>query len=424
MAFKKIEIIEEDNSILASANIQVLTGRDDITAKFSATRVLSANYKSRKPVVLNEGGARSSKSYSIAQLMIYRFFTERNKKFLICRKYMKSLKISVFRTFIELLAKHHLTKYVKINKTLLEFTFGNNYLLMTSIDDPTKLQSTEFNYIWMEEAEEFNLLDYITLKTRLSAKQDDDKKNQIFLSYNPKKRNSFVNKVVKLEKEIDVIKSSYKDNKHLQDEYNELLESLKLSSPEYYKVFALGEYAAEDELIYKHIKMVQEFPITEADERIFGLDFGFSNPAALLEILIKDNSYFVTELLYARGLTNSDIISRMKQMDIEPHERIYCDSSEPDRRLELRRAGFNVHLSNKNIIQGIDCVKSSIIYSLYSNENFNNELDNYAYKRDSQGNLFEFPEKHNDHLMDALRYAIFTHSKRKTPNVRFFTQYN
>ncbi|CAN5558156.1 hypothetical protein BH10BAC5_BH10BAC5_21070 [soil metagenome] len=122
--------------------------------EIKGTRVFEENMNSTKTVILNEGGARSSKSYSIAQLFIHRLFTERNKKFLICRKHLRSLKISVYRTFNDLLVQYGLYNRLKINKQMLEFTYLDNYLLMTSVDDPVKMQSTEFNYIWMEEAEE------------------------------------------------------------------------------------------------------------------------------------------------------------------------------------------------------------------------------------------------------------------------------
>lgn len=418
MPIKRIALVSESGEVLSEGSFEGDDKAGD--AILTGTRVLSENFNSRKTIILNEGGARSSKSYSIAQLIIFRFLSEQNKKFLICRKYMRSLKYSVFRTFMEVISRHRLNTSVKINKTMMEFTSGSNYLLMTSVDDPVKLQSTEFNYIWMEEAEEFMLGDYLTLKTRLSSPQNEGKLNQIFLSYNPKKKGGYVNKVVKLEDDVEIIKSSYRDNSHLNPAYLKLLESIKQSSPEYYNTFALGEYSNDDEQVYKHIKLVPEFPVFIPDERIYGLDFGYNNPTALVQIDIKDKVYYVTELLYEKFMTNGELIEKLKGFGIKPDDYIYADSSEPARIEEIRMADFSIQKSNKSLGDGIDMIKSIEIFSLYKNENFNDELENYSYKKSSQGRLFEVPEKDNDHLMDAMRYAIYTHSKRVVPNVRFF----
>ncbi len=388
--------------------------------EIKGTIVLKKNLASNKSVILNEGGARSSKSYSLCQLFIYRFFMEENKSFLIVRKTFPSLRISVYKMFIELLRKYALFDKVDINKTFYECRYKNNYLLFASVDEPVKIQSTEFNYIWMEEAEEFTFDDYITLKTRLSSAQEKGKVNQIFLSYNPRRRNGYLNKKVKYETDVEIIKSSYKNNKYLNENYKKMLEDLKHTSEEHYNFFTLGEYNAGEGIIYRNIKIVQEFPVTNFDETIYGLDFGYNCPTALLRIDIKDKVCYVTELLYERHLTNSQLINRLKELISLKEDVIYCDTSEPARIKEIYNAGFNAKESNKDVAAGMDLVKSSKIFTTYSNVNFIAEMEDYSYRKDRQGNLFDIPEKENDHLMDAMRYAIYSHSKRIVPNARFF----
>ncbi|CAN5610486.1 PBSX family phage terminase large subunit [soil metagenome] len=432
----KIRTSAIKSSVPAVAKVPAETQPNTNKIQFSGTRILNDNFNTGKSVILNEGGARSSKSYSIAQLFIYRFFTERNKKFLVCRKSLKSLKYSVFRTFIEILTKHELLGMVKINKTMLEFTFESNYMLMTSIDDPAKIQSTEFNYIWMEEAEEFIFNDYMVLKTRLSASQEPGKINQIFLSYNPRKRAGYINKAVKLEDDVEIIKSSYKDNQHIQDTYSKLLESIKKSSPEFYNAYTLGEYTSDDEQVFPNIKIIDKIPEFKCEVYYFGLDFGFHNHTAFLLVqeehinnrklvngIYRDNitkKYYVTELIYEKLLTNADLIEKLLTYKIEYGYRIYCDPAEPGRLEEIKRTGLTAIEAKKDVAAGLDYIRSREIYSLRSNTNFNHELENYCYAKDSHGELTDFPEKKNDHLMDALRYAMFSESFHVTPNVRFF----
>ena len=49
------------------------------------TRVFEQTRKAPSSVVINVGGARSSKSYSIAQVLVDKVVNERNKKVLITR---------------------------------------------------------------------------------------------------------------------------------------------------------------------------------------------------------------------------------------------------------------------------------------------------------------------------------------------------
>ncbi len=131
-----------------------------------------------------------------------------------------------------------------------EYKFNNNYFRLTSLEEAT---STDFIYIWMEEAEEFNYEDYTTLKTRLSRKKKDGEINQMFLSYNPKKKFGNINKRMNTEKDIELIKSSYENISTLSKEYVKLLESLKEQSTNFCKIFTLGKYASTGEFIFLEI---------------------------------------------------------------------------------------------------------------------------------------------------------------------------
>ena len=63
-----------------------------------ATKLFYRNRESKAQIVINRGGSRSSKSHSIAQLLLLeRFFTQKNKKILVLRKTLPSLRISVYQ---------------------------------------------------------------------------------------------------------------------------------------------------------------------------------------------------------------------------------------------------------------------------------------------------------------------------------------
>ena len=381
------------------------------------TDVFRRNYKARATVVLNEGGARSSKSYNICQLFIMKYINKENKNFLITRKTLPALRVTAYKLFTDLMTAYNYYALTEHNKTFREFRFKNNYLLATSLDESTKIQSTDFNYIWMEEAEEFTYEDYITLKTRLSGRKKEGERNQIFLSYNPKKQHGYINRKVKSESDIEIIKSTYKDNSMLSPEYIKLLEDLKGQSDEFHKIFTLGEYAGTDGIIYSNIKNTESYP-DEFDYTIYGLDFGYNNPSALVRVDSVNGKFYLTELLYETKLTNADLIERLKDLIPNRRHKIYCDSAEPDRIKELRTAGFNAVESRKNVKEGIDFVKRCEIYTRDDNVNLNKELEEYVWRKNGKGELMDEPVRYNSHLMEGIRYALFSNRNVLKPDVR------
>lgn len=346
-----------------------------------------------------------------------KFVNEDGKNFLITRKTLPSLRITAYKLFVDLLKDYGYYNMIEHNKTFREFKFKNNYLLATSLDEATKIQSTDFNYIWMEEAEEFNYEDYMTLKTRLSGKKKDGELNQMYLSYNPKKEFGYINKRVKSEKDIELIKSSYKDNSTLSKEYVELLESLKEQSTDFYKIFTLGEYASTGELIFSNIKNIACYP-DEFEYTIYGLDFGYNNPSALVRVDSVNGKFYLTELLYETKLTNADLIERLKDLIPNRRNKIYCDSAEPDRIRELKSAGFNAVESRKNVKEGIDFVKRCEIFTRDENVNLNKELEEYVWRKNGKGELMDEPVRYNSHLMEGIRYALFSNRNVLEPDVR------
>ncbi|MGB9835020.1 MAG: PBSX family phage terminase large subunit, partial [bacterium] len=253
------------------------------------------------------GGAGAGKSYTIAQFLILKFVGETNKHFLITRKTTPSLRLSSYMLMRNILRELDLK--VEENKTELtwEFPLTKNLMVFKGMDDPEKIKSTEFNYIWMEEATEFDLDDYRQLRLRL--RRISDRKNQIFLSFNPIYTSWLYNLIVEKPDQVDSLQVNYRDNlRFLSQDYIAQLENLANEDPYFYKVYALGEFAQPSNLIFTNWEVCQVFP-QSYDEIIYGLDFGFNNPTALLEIGIKDQEIYIIREFYRSQITNADLIS-------------------------------------------------------------------------------------------------------------------
>ena len=215
------------------------------------------------------------------------------------------------------------------------------------------------------------------------------------------------------------IHSTYKDNPFLQPAYIKMIESLREQDPNHWRIYGEGEWGSLENIIYSNWITVNELP-EEIDEVFYGLDFGFNAPSALVKVSMLDEVPYEEELIYESGLTNTDLIARLKTLDIDENDPIYCDNAEPDRIEEICRAGFNAIPADKARDPGIDFVKSLTTMILKGSTNLIKEIRGYSWRQDKNGRVLDEPVKFNDHLMDARRYAYYTHlGKRQEFSIRW-----
>ncbi|MCU0373334.1 MAG: PBSX family phage terminase large subunit, partial [Ignavibacteria bacterium] len=347
-----------------------------------------------------------------------RFIFENNHKILLVRKIARTIRNSQFALLKSIIYDSGIGKEfrVKSSDLTIESRFNNNVIITAGVDDREKLKSINgITSVWIEEATELDKKDFLQIDLRLRNKTQNYK--QILLTFNPVDANHWLNTTVL--NDAKVVKTTYKDNPFLDGNYLKMIEGLKEQDSDYYDIYGLGNWGTLKNIIYKPFEITGNYP-AEPDEVIYGLDFGYNNPTALVKVLIKDSVYYTDELIYETRLTNSELTERMKKIINSRSDCIYCDSSEPGRIQELRKAGFNVFPASKSVTDGIDFMKSVKIFSRNANVNINREVLSYSYKTDKAGNVLDEPVKFNDHCMDALRYAIYTHAKeRKMYRIRF-----
>lgn len=199
----------------------------------------------------------------------------------------------------------------------------------------------------------------------------------------------------------------------------------------------LADFRKTEGLVYKEfnrsLHIVDKVP-QESKAVIGGIDFGFTNPYASVVIKVDyDNNYWVISEKYLTGKTNTDIIDITKQETKDYSVSYwYPDNAEPDRILEMKRAGLNCKEISKgrgSILSGIDLIRELLksnrikIHSSCSSLIVELETYRYADKRINQ-NEPEEPIKENDHALDALRYAIVTYNPlKKTTTWQYTPKY-
>ena len=378
--------------------------------KIRVSNVFVRNYNTKAAIVVNRGSARSTKSYSIAQLLIQRI-TNYPYKILILRKTTPSLVNTIYRDFISLLKEYDYYQYFEHNKTYktLNYLPNGGYILFTGLDDPERIKSSEFNYIFMEETTEFDYDDYMILKTRLSAPNPNGP-NQLIMAFNPVDAFHWIKlKVLDVEKDVEEIVSTYRDNLFLSNDYIQLLESTREQDINYWRIYAEGQWGSLENVIYNNWKEVNEYPTPQ--QTIYGLDFGFNVPTAVVEVGLTQDGIYIREKLYSSTLTNMDLINWITKI-LPPTALIYCDCAEPARIEEMRRHNINAIPADKSVKDGIDFVKRQKLYITSDSSNILKEIRGYSYKQ-KDGHSLDEPIKLNDHAMDAMRYAIYTHLGRR-----------
>jgi phage terminase large subunit len=350
------------------------------------------------------GGAGSGKSYTVAQfLLIEKLLSNRNKRLLITRKYNPSLKVTTWQLVHEILNELEIPYMENKTEQVLQLP-RRNEIYFRGLDDAEKIKSSEFNYIWMEEATEFDYEDYLQLKLRL--RRATNSVNQMFLTFNPVAGWTQKQFFEQENDDVAILHTTYIDNPFLDSEYTKMLEYLKEQDKAYYQIYTLGEYAILKNKVYNNYVIVKDVP-AKFDEIVYGLDFGYNNPTACLKIGIKDDDIYILDELYETHLTNEDLIEKLKNFVDNRYDEIYSDT-EPDRIKEIERAGFNIRAAKKakqKVANGIDLLKRKKIYIHEDCINTIDEIKNYKYKEDSKGNILDEPVKFKDHAMDAMRYA-------------------
>ena len=178
------------------------------------------------------------------------------------------------------------------------------------------------------------------------------------------------------------------------------------SAPWTFAPTALGERGVAEANIYTHWKLCDEMP-KHFDRKVFGIDFGFNNATAVVEIREKDRIFYWDEKLYQSHLTNDELIVKLEKLGITGSDVIVADSAEPARIQAIQDAGYYIEPANKAVKAGIDFVKSHGFYITKRSVNILKEVKTYSWKQ-KEGNSIDEPVKVNDHAMDAGRYGAYS----------------
>ena len=358
--------------------------------------------KKRKRIV--QGGTSAGKTFGVLPILIDKAIREPLLEISVVSESIPHLRRGALKDFLKIMMMTNRYRDIQFNKSTLKYTFANgSYIEFFSVDQPDKLRGARRNILYINECNNVPFEAYNQLAIRTSG--------DIWLDYNP--TNEFwVHREVLKDEDSELIVLTYKDNEALPQSIVKEIELAKVKGVDseywanWWQVYGLGQVGRLEGVCIPQWSEI-DLP-AEARLLCYGMDFGYSvDPTSLIALYKYNDAYIFDELIYQKGLLNSDISGIIKGNNIT--DIIYADSAEPKSIAELSSYGHMILPVTKgrdSVVYGINLINQNKIYVTSRSKNLIKELRSYIWMQDKEGNTLNKPIDAFNHAIDAARYAF------------------
>jgi len=283
-----------------------------------------------------------------------------------------------------------------------------------------KIQGSTLAFAYVDEATCIPLPFWRMLLSRLSISG-----SQLFATCNPEGPAHWLKKdFIDRHKDLDLIYWNFTldDNPALDKAYKENLK--KEYSGMWYARYILGEWAVSHGLVYDSFSNDNTYTIETSNPNyyIMGIDYGTTNPTAAVIIAVTPNQwpqlrvqqeYYYDSAVKGRSKTDQEIVDDLKEfIGTKSMSAIYLDPAAASLKVALRNVDLPVIDAKNDVISGIK-VTSKFISNLnlvihQSCRTLLEQIQTYAWDSKAADRGEDKPLKKLDHIVDALRYAIFS----------------
>ena len=308
------------------------------------------------------GGAGSGKSVFVATRCMLDALCGRST--LVVRGVARTLRQSSFAEIEKAIARFGVQQHFKVRSSEMTITclLSGAQILFAGLDDVEKVKSITPQHgvltdIWIEEATQTGHSDIKQLEKRLRGISRH--KKRLTMTFNPVSRGHWLyerfftgfgdDQTLLDTPDLLILRTTYRDNAFLTAEDCRAMEA---EQHQYYRqVYTLGQW----------------------------------------------------------GEVGETILTGWRAEDLAPGVAIICDSAEPKSIAELRRMGVPAFPARKgpdSVLHGIQWLQQHDIIVDMRCTHIQKELMQYRWRKDTNGEPMPVPEPGNDHLLDALRYAL------------------
>lgn len=375
---------------------------------FKYTTAISKIRRMKARVKIIPGGTSAGKTYSIIPILIDKAIKNPLITISIVSESLPHLRKGAIKDFLQIMKGTNRYIDKNWNRTNLVYTFTNgSYIEFFSVEDEKRVRGPRRNILYLNEA---NLLREDTY-TQLEIRTDGD----IYIDYNPTHR-FWADEILNCER----LTLTYKDNEALSKNIIDSLEEkrIKALTSSYWanwcRVYLDGQIGRLEGVIFENWGIVDYLP-EDAELVAYGADWGWKpDPTTIIGIYKYKGEIILDEVLYENTKTSTELAALMKDRGI--NGTLFCDNNHMIIQ-DLRNHGFSAYASEKgpgSIKYGIGLMQEYKLNITKRSLNLKNELENYKWAKDREGNDTGDPIKTFNHCIDAIRYVFMMRLKHKS----------
>lgn len=361
-----------------------------------------------KRYIVVDGGTGAGKTYDIMTEIVGYCESFPNIIFTVVGKSHKHLERGCIRDLKSVMNETARWNQARWNETKSIYTFSNGSILEFISADDMDAHGPKRDGLFVNEANsmKWSVFDQLATRTR----------DIVIVDFNPSYKFWAHEELLegRFKERTEHITLTYLDNEALSEEEIRNIEDHKPKAGEepsnWWIVYGLGQLGSLEGNVYQGWEEKDEDYIVANGKLVrYGLDFGFSNDESALVAVydMGENRLGVVEKVFQRGILNSQYAQIFNVAQVDPSVLIVADSARPEAIAEIRSNGFRIVGADKNagsVLRGIERVSEKQIY--YYGENLKREYLSYAWRKKRSGEILDEPQDGNDHLLDALRYAV------------------
>ena len=354
-----------------------------------------------------QGGMSAGKTYAIMTLLVGYAMSYEEAKITVVGLSYGHLKDGAMSDFKAVMKEGGIWDAMRWNISNSEYTFSNGSVIQFRSVDKMGARGPRRDVVFVNEA---NGISYEVFRQLADRSRDF-----AIIDYNPSAEFWAHTELVKKKADkTSFLILTHEDNEALKPQEREnILEHKPKDGEEpsnWWIVYGLGQIGSLEGNIYKGWELSSADKIAESGKLIrYGLDFGFSNDETALVAVydMGEKKLGLVEKIYKKGILPSQYCAELEKAGIEPSVLIVADGARPEIIAEIKRGGFRCIAADKgagSVLRGIERVSEYQV--AYSGKNLEREYLSYAWRKKKSGELQDEPQDGNDHLMDALRYAV------------------
>lgn len=375
-----------------------------------------------------KGGRGSKKSKNTALCFIHDILKHKWANLLVVRRFSNTNKQSTYTDLKWACNRLGVAHLFKFNESLPEITVKETgqKIIFRGLDDPLKITSITvdkglLSWAWVEEAYQIETEDkFDTLIESIRGTVDDPEfYKQVTITFNPWSERHWLKSAFYDEdtrrRDVFADTTTYRCNEWLDDVDIKRYEDLWRTNPRRAAVVANGDWGVTEGLVFENFEVLDfdiQSTIKKIGETTAGMDFGFTHDPTTfprLAVDIPNKEIYIYAEHYEHAMTTQDVFNMVKDANMLD-ALITADSAEQRLITELRTKGVRrIQPSAKgagSVNAGIDFMKQFKIYIHPTCEHTIEEFDTYVYKQDKEGNWLNQPVDDNNHIIDAIRYAL------------------